>query len=333
MNSPHFMIPLKLHEQETLVTNLVVVQYDNKFTELRFVLSYNDTPIDHNVFSMVTMVNRMPDGSSIECECDIKQDYISYLLCYDETYMAGQVVAELVMYGSDEERKSSQRFQYVIIPTLAIGIDPSKFEELPVLQSLISKVLTLESNVTTSEELRQIAEGIRQSNESQRIANETLRISQESTRETNESARQASIQAMIEEYSTLVTELTNNTCQMVVYQVEQLTEVSLQRLLFTVPQGYDYDITNVRLISYGEASGLTDVNTSLIKLTDQADVIISEQLFNDFTPFPSNNSFYSFTIQPDFITENATIKLHVVNSELVNTPQFLLQINYLVRKL
>lgn len=376
LNPRQQRVDLELNKNEILKTDLVVVQWDNKSIELNFkIFESEGVEIDYSSVSKATMVSKLKEESVIECECVVEQDCISYLLCYDETNIVGNILSEVCLFGEDEQKISTQKFQYMVIPTLAIGINPNEDKNLPILQQLISSVINLESNITTTEALRVIAEqarsnaeinrntqeDIRNSNELIRTDNETSRIQQfdawtttmgeygstmveysntmqsyasaEDTREIAEQDRVSSMQSIEESYSNLVTELTNNLCLMEVYKASSQGEIEATESIFMVPSGYDYDITHVILISHGDAVNIDSTHTSTIELLDQNNNVICSQVFNDLTPFPSSNSTFSIPLNPDFITENSIVFFKITNSETVNTPEFLLQVNYIVKKI
>lgn len=329
-------INLKLNTQEVAHTDLIVVQYDNKSVEFNFkITNVEGEYIDYAHIEKATMISKMANGKTIECECTVGEAGITYLLCYDETEISGGVLSEISLYGIDQAHATTQKFQYIVIPTLAIGIDPSNESNLPILQDLINSVIKLENNTQTAESLRVLAEEIRSSNESLRMSNEISRIESEATRIQNEILRQETlvdVQSDIESINSKIVKITATSfCQMILYEVGSLEEGLLEEAIFKIPTGYDYDITDVTLISHGEATGITDENICEVYLMNDENFSIASISYNATNAFPSSNFVSNLTVEPDFITEGNIVKVVIENGVGVVTPKFLLQINYTVK--
>lgn len=122
-----------------------------------------------------------------------------------------------------------------------------------------------------------------------------------------------------------------------VYQVEDLSAgVDIaDRILFTVPTGYTYYVTEVNLIAHGTASGIDNSNTCVFKLDDGTNTIVTKT-YNTGTTFPAATTPDSLTasISTTYykLTAGEKIRLSVTNGSTADTPAFIIQVNMRVVK-
>jgi len=365
--NPYFTIQLELYNQQVVNSSIPLVQYDDDTTELRFKIFNSQVEIDYSELSEVSLITRQSDGSASECKATINADSISYLLCYHETSCIGQVTGELNLYYKNGGRKATQKFTYMVIPTLAIGIDPTDEENLPILQSLIQELVKIKEQTLTLNEACELAENIRKSNESLRIAQaesfataeqgrataeasravaesdritaEDDRKASEVVRKTNEDLRQQSFNQFMADYPNLLNNLVsiayNNNCPMITAKFEAMGEGEKIIPLFYNPQGYDYDITDVTIMPLGNSTGISDSNTSSLQIMRNFVPVISET-FDDMVTFPANGSFHTIKLvlmeYNDEVTQGDLICAKLKNDIGVSTPEFILQLNYKIKQ-
>jgi len=369
-----FTVPLSLYKTEIYNTSMTLVQFDNESTQIKFKVYNNDVEIDYSQLKKVTLVTKQSSETPIVCQCDIETDHISYMLCYEETCCVGQVLGELNLYYNDSAKKSTQKFRYSVIPTLAIGIDPTKHEELPILQALISECIKLNTSIKTLEDAIKFAESTRIQNEEIRNANEQARVQAEANREDAESIRKASetlrndaevlrvnaesarvtaesnrateenkrvtlYNQISNDYPLMadgiITTAYNNACPMINCVIETMTESTLTFGLFYNPIGYDYDITDITIISEGDAVGITSTNTCFLEILKNFETIVG-YTFDDYEIFPSANAVKTFNLQNDGYNDTIVggdlIHVRITNGVGVTTPKFTLQLNYKIKQ-
>lgn len=118
------------------------------------------------------------------------------------------------------------------------------------------------------------------------------------------------------------------------YQVEGLAANAdiTDRVIFFAPTGVDVTLVSASIVAQGNAAGIDDSNTCVIKLSDGTNTIVE-------TTYDSSHAFPAAAAVTSLGTLNSTYKalaageklyLSVTNGTTANPPAFMLQIAYTV---
>jgi hypothetical protein len=118
------------------------------------------------------------------------------------------------------------------------------------------------------------------------------------------------------------------------YQVEDLDagDDITNRVIFEVPAGLAIKVLTAKIIPQGNAEGIDDSNTCVIKLSDGANTLV-EKTYDLDPAFPAASEAASLgTINTDYddLTAGDKIYLSVTNGSTANPPAFMLIITYTV---
>jgi hypothetical protein len=118
------------------------------------------------------------------------------------------------------------------------------------------------------------------------------------------------------------------------YQVEDLAADAdiADRVIFESPTGIDVTLVSASIIPQGNAAGVDDSNTCVIKLSDGTNTIV-EATYDTDPAFPAAAAATSLgTLDEDYVGLAAGEKLYlsVTNGSTANPPGFMLQVVYTV---
>lgn len=118
------------------------------------------------------------------------------------------------------------------------------------------------------------------------------------------------------------------------YQVEDLGAGAdiADRVIFAAPSGLDVTLVSASIIPQGNAAGVDDSNTSVIKLSDGTNTIV-EATYDADPGFPAAAAVTSLgTLDVTYKVLSAGEKLYlsVTNGATANPPAFMLQVVYTV---
>lgn len=116
------------------------------------------------------------------------------------------------------------------------------------------------------------------------------------------------------------------------YQVEDLAAGAdiADRVIFEAPTGIDVTLVSANIIPQGNAAGIDDSNTCVIKLSDGTNTIV-EATYDASPGFPAAAAATSLgTLDEDYLGLAAGEKLYlsVTNGATANPPGFMLQVVY-----
>lgn len=118
------------------------------------------------------------------------------------------------------------------------------------------------------------------------------------------------------------------------YQVEDLAAGAdiADRVIFVAPAGIDVTLVSASIVAQGNAAGVDDSNTCVVKLSDGANTIV-EATYDADPGFPAAATATSLgTLSADYKALAAGEKLYlsVTNGATANPPAFMLQVVYTV---
>jgi hypothetical protein len=333
-------VQLKINSPGSVNTGRYFSQNDNSNGKLSFTIYREDnSEIDYAQVAEAYMTLKFQDGTHMEpCACDVGVDSITYELCTETLSKTGTVSGILRLYGEANQVITTNVFRFVIIADILDGCILANEDKASLVNELLSKL----ANISFKEDARDAAElirisneAIRVSNENARISSETTRQSNETTRQSNESSRESAFDTMQTDYALLTDEIRDSLNRMVVFNIPGMKNPPLEtlsKILFTIPVGYTFTITEITLISDGDAVGINATDTCNLQLIEGSD-IISDTTFNDVNLFPSTNITKKLTIIDGLIDKDDNVYINIVNGAGVTTPEFSLQINYDIAKI
>lgn len=122
--------------------------------------------------------------------------------------------------------------------------------------------------------------------------------------------------------------------QIISYQVEDLAAgVDIaNRVIFEAPAGIDATLVSAKIIPQGNAAGIDDSNTCVIKLSDGTNTIV-EATYDTDPAFPAAGAATSLgTLDTDYtgLAQGEKLYLSVTNGTTSNPPAFMLQVVYTI---
>ena len=312
-------VQLKINSAGSVNTGRYFSQNDNSNGELSFTIYREDnSEIDYAQVAEAYMTLKFQDGTHMEpCACNVEADSITYELCAETLSKTGTITGMVRLYGETNQVLTTNIFRFIIMPDMIDGCTLANEDKVSLVNDLLSKL----ANISFKEDARDKAELIRILNETGRINSEIQRVSDFNT--------------MQDDYALLTDEIRDSLNRMVVFNVDSLKnppDESLNRLLFSVPFGYRFTITELNLISHGDSAGIDETSTARIQLIEGSD-IISDTTFDNITLFPSENEKVLLGIIDGLIDKDDDVYINVVNGASVTTPEFSLQINYDIEKI